>query len=83
MDQDAPKPEPGRLRKDYVYLFERYFYFLETLPARDRGLIVFDELDKAQSHVLLQQMAAYFWERRPADTEVRGLFPNRSSFIPI
>ena len=60
VDQNAPKPEPGHLRKDYVYLFERYFYFLETLPARDRGLIVFDELDKSQSHVLLQQMAAYF-----------------------
>lgn len=55
----APRPEVGRLRKDYVYLFERYFYFLETLPPRERGLIVFDELDKSQSHILLQQMSAY------------------------
>jgi hypothetical protein len=47
-------------RKDYVYLFERYFYFLETLPRKEPGLIVFDELDKAQSHILMQQMAAYF-----------------------
>ncbi len=46
VDLAAPRPEPGRLRKDYVYLFERYFYFLETLPSRERGLIVFDELDK-------------------------------------
>lgn len=60
VDGAAPRPEPGRLRKDYVYLFERYFYFLETLPVRERGLIVFDELDKAQSHLLLEQMAAYF-----------------------
>ena len=60
VDQDAPKPEAGRLRKDYVYLFERYFYFLETCPPRERGLVVFDELDKSQSHGLLQQMAAYF-----------------------
>jgi hypothetical protein len=60
VDQDAPKPEPGHLRKDYVYLFERYFYYLGTLPQRERGLVVFDELDKSQSHVLLQQMAAYF-----------------------
>ena len=60
VDVAAPRPEPGRLRKDYVYLFERYFYFLETLPMRERGLIVFDELDKAQSHILVQQMAAYF-----------------------
>jgi hypothetical protein len=60
VDIAAPRPEPGRLRKDYVYLFERYFYFLETLPMRERGLIVFDELDKSQSHILLNQMTAYF-----------------------
>jgi len=60
VDATAPRPEPGLLRKDYVYLFERYFYFLETFAPRERGLVVFDELDKAQSHVLLQQMAAYF-----------------------
>jgi hypothetical protein len=56
----APRPAPGLLRKDYVYLFERYFYYLETLPLSERGLVVFDELDKAQSHILIQQMAAYF-----------------------
>lgn len=60
VDRDAPRPEPGLLRKDYVYLFERYFYYLETLPLSERGLVVFDELDKAQSHILIQQMAAYF-----------------------
>jgi hypothetical protein len=60
MDPKCPRPPKGRLRKDYVYLFERYFYFLESLGPRERGLVVFDELDKAQSHVLVQQMAAYF-----------------------
>jgi hypothetical protein len=60
VDPDAPRPEPGRLRKDYVYLFERYFYFLETFPPTERGLIVFDELEKSQSHILVHQMAAYF-----------------------
>jgi len=60
VDRDAPRPGRGLLRKDYVYLFERYFYYLETLPPAERGLVVFDELDKAQSHVLIQQMAAYF-----------------------
>jgi hypothetical protein len=53
VDRDAPRPGPGLLRKDYVYLFERYFYYLETLPPNDRGLIVFDELDKSQSHILI------------------------------
>jgi hypothetical protein len=60
VDRNAPRPEPGLLRKDYVYFFERYFYYLETLPTSERGLVVFDELDKAQSHILIQQMAAYF-----------------------
>ncbi|NLS91429.1 MAG: DUF3800 domain-containing protein [Planctomycetaceae bacterium] len=59
-DPKSPRPEKGNLRKDYVYLFERYFYYLETLPPRERGLVVFDELEKTQAHLLLQQMAAYF-----------------------
>ena len=46
--------------QDYIYLFERYFYFLETLPLRERGLVVFDGVEKTQAHGLLQQMAAYF-----------------------
>jgi len=60
VDCAAARPPGEMLRKDYVYLFERYFYFLESLPPRERGLIVFDELDKAQSHILIQQMARYF-----------------------
>src|SRR5436189_4218542 len=60
VDPKAPRPPRGTLRKDYVYLFERYFYFLETLPMRERGLVVFDELEKSKAHGLLQQMATYF-----------------------
>jgi hypothetical protein len=63
VDRQAPRPGPGLLRKDYIYLFERYFYFLETLPPRERGLVVFDELEKTKAHGLLQQMAAYFLGR--------------------
>jgi len=60
VDRNALRPGPGLLRKDYVYLFERYFYYLETRRPDERGLVVFDELDKAQSHILIQQMAQYF-----------------------
>lgn len=60
VDPKSPCPPRGVLRKDYVYLFERYFYFLETLPVREHGLVVFDELEKTKAHGLLQQMAAYF-----------------------
>lgn len=59
-DPSGARPPKAKLRKDYVYLFERYFYFLESLPPRERGLVVFDELEKSQAHGLLQQMAAYF-----------------------
>jgi hypothetical protein len=31
----SPMPAPDHLRKDYAYLFERFFYYLEDLgPAR-------------------------------------------------
>ena len=60
VDPNAPRPPKGALRKDYIYLFERYFYFLETLPPKERGMVVFDELEKSQAHGLMQQMAAYF-----------------------
>ena len=48
------------LRKDYIYLFERFYYFLEDKNDKPRGIIVFDELDKSASHLLLGQMDKYF-----------------------
>ena len=55
----SPMPAPDHLRKDYAYLFERFFYYLEDLgPAY--GIVVFDELDKVQSHLFLDQMDRYF-----------------------
>ncbi|MFT3827645.1 MAG: DUF3800 domain-containing protein [Chitinophagaceae bacterium] len=48
------------LRKDYIYLFERFYYFLEDKPDEPRGIVVFDELDKSASHLLLDQMDKYF-----------------------
>lgn len=57
----APRPEnPDILRKDYTYLFERFFYFLEDQSAKGAGIIAFDELEKSQSHILIQQMDSYF-----------------------
>lgn len=57
-DRDAPRSERDFLRKDYAYIFERYFYFLEDHDAL--GLVVFDELERSQSHLLVDQMARYF-----------------------
>lgn len=62
IDRDAPRPTANYLRKDYAYLFQRFFYFLEDLGRDDSGIIVFDEREKASSHILLDQMHRYFRE---------------------
>lgn len=56
----SPIPAADHLRKDYAYLFERFFYYLEDLGPAAYGIVVFDELDKVQSHLLLAQMDRYF-----------------------
>ena len=57
----APRPDPGDyLRRDYAFLFERFFYQLEATSENEMGLIAFDELDKAKSRILLNQMSGYF-----------------------
>lgn len=62
IDRDAPRPRGNLLRKDYAYLFERFFYFLEDAGLGALGLVVFDELEKSRSHILLDQMRRYFRE---------------------
>ena len=59
---DALPTAAGGLRKDYAYLFERLFYFLEDQKPQEHGIIVFDELDKAKSHLLIEQAHRYFKE---------------------
>jgi hypothetical protein len=64
VETDAPQTTGDGLRKDYAYLFERFFYFLEDqigLTGRDQqGIIVFDELEKTKSHILIDQAQRYF-----------------------
>lgn len=50
----------GFLRRDYVYAFERMFYYLDDKGRDDQGIIVFDELEKSQSHILVSQIENYF-----------------------
>lgn len=60
---DAHGPEPhvcDYLRKDYSFLFERFFYFLEDKDQETSGIVVFDELEKSKSHILVGQMDSYF-----------------------
>lgn len=60
VETDARPTVAGGLRKDYAYLFARFFYFLEDNAAEEQGIVVFDELEKSQSHVLIDQMRRYF-----------------------
>lgn len=60
VDKNSPVPNPDLLRKDYAYLFERFFYFLEDQATTLSGIIVFDEYEKSRSHILLKQMERYF-----------------------
>ncbi|OOC08889.1 hypothetical protein B1A74_13880, partial [Thioalkalivibrio halophilus] len=53
VDCEAPRPEGQLLRKDYAYLFERYYHFLEEQAESTMGVVVFDELEKVQAHILL------------------------------
>ena len=59
--KDAPVPPSSEyLRKDYAYLFQRFFYFLEEVTPSTSGVVVFDELERSRSHILVGQMDRYF-----------------------
>jgi hypothetical protein len=60
VDAQAPKPTGDFLRKDYTYLFERFYYYLEDVSQEEMGLIVFDELERSFCQRLVRQMERYF-----------------------
>lgn len=60
ISKNSPCPEPTHLRKDYAYLLERFYYFLEDKDTSLCGIVVFDELEKSRSHLLVGQMERYF-----------------------
>jgi Protein of unknown function (DUF3800) len=62
VETDAHPTTSGGLRKDYGYLFERFFYYLEDRQPSEAGIIVFDELEKSKSHILVDQCHRYFRE---------------------
>lgn len=75
VDREAEKPESNFLRKDYAYLFERFFYFLDDRPNDVMGMVVFDELEKSQCHLLINQMEAYFLRTRPGRMRAAKVVP--------
>lgn len=60
VETKAPRPEGDFLRKDYAYLFERFFYYLEDTSPNEMGIVVFDEIEKSLNKTLINQMERYF-----------------------
>ncbi len=58
----VPKPPSYKseefLRKDFVFLFERFFYFLEF--KKEHGLLILDETDKSEDRRFVQRIERYF-----------------------
>lgn len=61
IDKDTSVPNNrDLLRRDYVYFFERFYYYLSDADPLQMGVLVFDEFEKSRCHVLLSQIEAYF-----------------------
>ena len=75
VEREAPYPAGMGLRKDYAYLLERFFYFLDAQQEHERGLVIFDELERSQAHVLSGQMSTYFADTRTGQTRAQRIIP--------
>lgn len=73
--KEAPRPTDDYLRRDYAFLFERFYFFLEQQRGDPRGIVVFDELGRSQSHLLIDQMERYFMGTQKGKTRRRRIIP--------
>jgi hypothetical protein len=76
-DVERPENAFDFIRKDYAFLFERFFHFLNahTSDPKPMGLIAFDELEKQQSQILLGQMERYFMNTSKGRVRSRLIVP--------
>ena len=72
---DSQKLDNDYLRKDYSYLFERFFYYLEDFNQTEMGIVVFDELEKAQCRILINQMERYFVQTERGNIRSARIIP--------
>lgn len=66
------------LRKDHVFLLERYYYFLEA--QREHGLLVLDETDKTDDRRYVRRLENYF-QRTQAGRFRAGLIVPSPFFV--
>ena len=69
-----PKTMPEDfLRKDLVFLLERYFYFLES--RQETGLLVMDGSEKNADRKLVRRLERYFTQTMPGRQRTRWIVP--------
>jgi len=56
----SPRPHPGQLRKDYAYLFERFFYCVDDSRPYPVGIVVGPPPSDPDGRLLARQMSCYF-----------------------
>lgn len=69
----APAP-PDILRKDHIFLLERFFYFLEK--ERQMGLLVMDEVEKTEDRRFVRRLHDYFVKTGPCRERSRWIVPS-------
>ena len=75
VNPDSPNPSPEPLRKDYAYLFERFYNLLNSQSPEQQGIVVFDELEKTKAHLLVGQMDEYFLKTAKGKTRASKIIP--------
>lgn len=65
---------PEYLRKDHVFLLERYFYFLEH--EQEPGLIVMDATDKQDDRRFVRRMERYFTQTMTGRQRTAWIVPS-------
>lgn len=71
----ARPPNDEAMRKDYAFFLERFYHYLNGMPNDPMGFLIFDELDKIASHILLGQISRYFQRTQNGRTRSRLIVP--------
>ncbi len=66
-------PPSDILRKDHIFLLERFFYFLER--ERQMGLLVMDEVEKTEDRRFVQRLHDYFLKTANGRIRSRWIVP--------
>jgi hypothetical protein len=67
-------PPQEILRKDHIFLLERFFYFLEL--ERQMGLLVMDEVEKMEDRRFVRRLQDYFVKTANGRERARWIVPS-------